>query len=126
MIEQLVGRQGQPRGAQVHVMHLSDCTWWSQDPPLSKPHLRVGSRGRGVLLEIPGYLRPLEGKQLLSFVSVLVAVVFEHILTCCSLGLCYYAVIVVLSILLWPCKWVLESSLHIPQYKLLWKSKLLS
>lgn len=77
-------------------------------------------------LEIPAYLWPLEGKQIVSFVSVSMAAASEYILTCCSLGLCYYAVIVVLSILLWPCKWVLESSLHIPQYKLLWKSKLLS
>ena len=42
---------------------------WSQDPPLPKPHLRVGSGQEGILLEIPAYLRPSEGKQLLSFVS---------------------------------------------------------
>ena len=32
--EHLVGRQSQPRGAQVHAMHLSDQKGWSQDPSL--------------------------------------------------------------------------------------------
>jgi len=48
VIEQLVGRQGQPRGAQVHTMHLSDRKEWRQDPPLPSPHLRVGSGGGGI------------------------------------------------------------------------------
>ena len=61
VMEHLVGRQGQPRGAQVYAMCLSD---GSQDPPLPRSHLRVGSGGEGVLLEIPAYLRPSEGKQL--------------------------------------------------------------
>ena len=43
VMEHLVGRQGQPRGAQVHVMYLSDWKGWSQDAPLPRPHLRVGS-----------------------------------------------------------------------------------
>jgi len=49
VIEHLVGRQGQPRGAQVHAMPLSDQKGWSQDPPLPRPHLRVGSGGKGVI-----------------------------------------------------------------------------
>ena len=54
-------------------MHLSDQKGWSQDPPFPSPHLRVGSRGKSILLEIPVYLRPLKGKQLFSFVSVSMA-----------------------------------------------------
>jgi len=54
VIEHLVRRQGQPRGSQVH--------------PLSRPHLRVGSRGEGILLVIPVYLRPSEGEQLFFFI----------------------------------------------------------
>jgi len=57
VIEHLVGRQGQLRGAQVHAMDLSDWKEWSQDPPLPRPHLRVGSGGKGLLLESPAYLR---------------------------------------------------------------------
>ena len=52
MIEHLVGRQGQPRGAQVHAMYLSDQKGWSQDPLLPRPHLRVGSGGEDILLDI--------------------------------------------------------------------------
>ena len=51
-----------------------------------------------VLLELSVYLRPSEGKRLLSVISVLTAVVFEQTLPCCSLGPCYSAVIAVLSI----------------------------
>ena len=54
MIEHLVGRQGQSRGAQVHAM--DDQKDWSQDPPLPRPHLRFGSGGQAVLLEVPVYL----------------------------------------------------------------------
>jgi len=39
----------------------------SQDPPLSRPHLRVGSGGEGFLLEILVCVRPFEGKWLLLF-----------------------------------------------------------
>jgi len=73
---------------------------WSQDPPLLRPHLRVGCGGEGILLNILAYLKPSEGKQLFAFISVPVAVVFEPILTCCSLGPCCSAVIVALSIML--------------------------
>ena len=85
MSEHLVGRQGQPKGAQVYAMYLSDWKEWSQVPPLPRPHLSVGSGGKGILLEIPVYPHPSEGKLLLSFISV--HVVFEQILTC-SLGPC--------------------------------------
>lgn len=56
---------------------------------------------KGLSLEIPAYLRPSEGKQLLSFISVPLAVAFEQILTCCSLGSCCSAVIAALSIMLY-------------------------
>ena len=93
VMEHLVGRQGQPRGAQVHAMQLTDQKDWSQDPPLPRPHLRVGSGGEGISLKIHVYLRPSEGKKLLSFVPVPLAVAFEQVFTCCSLGLCCSAVI---------------------------------
>ena len=100
VIEHLVGRQGQPRGAQVHAMYLSDWKGWSQDPSLPRPHLRVGSGGKWILLEIPTYVRPSKGKWVLFFVSVSVVAMFEHILICCSLGLCFYAVVVTFSTVL--------------------------
>jgi len=59
-MEHLVGRQGQPMGAQVHAMYLSDWKGWSQDPPLPRPHVLPGSGGEGISLEIPMYLRPSE------------------------------------------------------------------
>jgi len=43
VIEHLVGRQGQPMGAQVHAMYLNDQKGWSQDPPLPRPHLWVNA-----------------------------------------------------------------------------------
>jgi len=66
--------------------------------PLLDPHLRVGSRGEGILLEIPAYLRLSEGKQLLSLISVPMAVEFEQILACCSLEPCCFAVIAMLCV----------------------------
>ena len=51
MIEHLVGRYGQPRGAQMHA--------------LPRPQLRVGSGGKGVSLEISVYLGSSKGKQFL-------------------------------------------------------------
>jgi len=77
VIEHLVRRQGTPRGAQVHAMYLSDQKGWSWDPSLPSPHLRVGSGGEGILLEIPACWRPSEGKQLLSFIFVPTAVASE-------------------------------------------------
>ena len=77
VIEHLVGRQDWPRGAQVQAMQLSDWKGWSQDAPLHRPHLRVGSGGEVISVEIPSYLSLNEGKQLLSFISVPMAVAFE-------------------------------------------------
>ena len=54
-----MGTQGQPRGAQVQ---LNDWKDWSQDPPLPRTHLKGGSGGKGVSLEIPDYQRSFEGK----------------------------------------------------------------
>jgi len=64
VMEHLVGREGQPREAQVHAMNLSDQKGWSQDLPLPSPHLRLGSGGEGISLEIPTCLRALKGKQI--------------------------------------------------------------
>jgi len=52
-MEHLLGGQGQPRGAQVCAVQLSDRKGWSQDPPLPSPHLRVDGGGEGISLEIP-------------------------------------------------------------------------
>jgi len=98
--EHLVGRQGQSRGAQVHAMLLSDQKGWILAPPLPRPPLRVGSGGRAISLEIPTSLRSSEGKQLLSFSSLPVAVAFEQIFACCRLGPCCSAVIAALFIAL--------------------------
>ena len=65
MIEHLVGRQGQPSGAQVHAMYLCDWKGWSQVSPLPRPCLRAGSGGKGILLGIPAYLRLSRSKQIL-------------------------------------------------------------
>ena len=67
-------RQDQLRGAQLHATHLSDWKGCSQDPPLPRLHLMVGSRGGGVLQKILAYWRPSEGKQFLFFVSVCLCV----------------------------------------------------
>jgi len=48
----------------VHAMHPSDQKGWSQDAAIPRPHLRVGSGGMAVLLEIPAYLRPSKGMQI--------------------------------------------------------------
>ena len=84
----------------MQAMYLSLQVGWSQDPPLLRPHLRVGSGGEGILLEIPVYLRPSKGKQLISFVFVPIAAAFGHILTCCSLGLYFPTITVVFPIAL--------------------------
>jgi len=52
------------------------------------------------LLEVSVCVRPSEGEQLLSSVSVPIAVAFEHILACCSVGPYCSADIAVLSIAL--------------------------
>ena len=62
--------------------------------------------GKGILLEIPAHLRPSEGKKILSFVFVPMAVAFEQVFTCYSLELCYSAVTAVLSIVLQCYNWL--------------------
>lgn len=52
------------------------------------------------MLGISVPLRGFKGKQVISLTSVSAAAMFEHILTCYSLGLCYYAVVDVLTIAL--------------------------
>jgi len=94
-----VGRQGQPKGAQVQAICLIDQNGWSQDPPFPRLYLSVGSGDKRILLEVPVYLGPSKGKQILSFVSVSTAAVSEHMLTYCNLGLYHYAAIAVLSII---------------------------
>ena len=76
VIEHLVRRQGQSMGAQVHATYLTDQKRWSQDPPLPRPHLRVGSGSKVTLLEITPYLWLSKGKQILSFISVSIAAMF--------------------------------------------------
>ena len=70
--------------------YMSDQKGWIQDPPLPRPHLRIGSGNKSISSGEPCVL---EGRQLLSFTSVPTAVVFEQILTCCSLGSCCSAII---------------------------------
>jgi len=106
VIEYLVGRQGQHRRAQVHCMHLSDRKGWIPATPLPRPHLSVGCAGKCILLEIPSYSGPSKGKQLLSFISLSMAVEFEHNLTCCSLEPFSSAVTAVLSVVLQAHKWM--------------------
>ena len=89
VIEHLVGRQGQPRGAQVCVMQ---CTWVTgrggpgSSPP--RPHFRVGSGGEGIL--------PAWGLPKVSGFSSFVCVHSCCVWTCSDLlqprvmPLCYY------------------------------------
>jgi len=84
----------------VYGMHLNDVKGWSQDPALSRPHLRVGSGGVAILFEIPACQTSFEGKQLFIFIFVPMAVAFEQTLACCSLGPCYSTVTTVFSIAL--------------------------
>ena len=76
VMEHLVGRQGQPRGAQVHAMQ---CTCVTR---------RAGVRIHPFPPSLKGrhwrYLRPSEGKQHFPLVSVPTAVACEQILTRCS------------------------------------------
>lgn len=91
-------KQGQPGGAQVRAVYPSDLKGWGRDPPLHRSHVRAGSRSEGISLETPVCVRPSEAKLIIALVSASAAAAFEHILTCCSLALCYSAFIAVLSI----------------------------
>ena len=79
----------------MHATLLSDWKGWSQDPPLPRPHLRVGS-DKGNLLEIPVGPKPSGGEQLLSFLFL--CLLHLSTFSCCSLGTCYSSVIATLSI----------------------------
>jgi len=78
VIEHLVGRQDQPRGAQVHVMQCNARVMEGVEPgsTLSQTSFKDWQWRGGVLLEISVYLRPSEGKKMLAFVFVHV-VAFE-------------------------------------------------
>ena len=91
VIEHLMGRQGQPRGAQLYAVHLSDQKSWSQDPPLPRPRLRVGSGGEGISC---WRFLPTWDKQLFFFIFVSVTAAFELVLVCCSRRLCHPAIII--------------------------------
>ena len=99
VIEHLAGRHGHPRGAQGQAMNLSNWKGWSQNPSLPKPHLRVGSGGKGIScwrsLPTCGLLRVSH------FVSASMAAAFEHVLIWCSWRLWHPAIIDVFSIALW-------------------------
>ena len=77
----------------MHATYLSDIQWKDL-----RPHLRVGSGGMGILVEIPVYLRLSQGKFLCCstpmppLVSLPTPIAFEQVLTCCSIELCLLAV----------------------------------
>ena len=68
MIEHLLGGQGQPRGAQVYAVHLSDLKGGVEPGSIpSQASFKGGSGDRGVSLEFPVYWMLSEGKELLYF-----------------------------------------------------------
>ena len=68
VIENLVGKQDQPRGAQVHAVYLSDWKGRSQDPSLLRPHLRVGSGSKGIFLDVLVYYLRIHGDILTEYI----------------------------------------------------------
>ena len=94
------GQKAEPNQGSSGACSEPDWKGWSQDPSLSRPCCRVGSGGKGILLEITAYLWPSKGKQLFSFVSVSMAVAFGLVCICYSQRLCHSAIITVLSITL--------------------------
>ena len=99
VIEYLLGRQEQPKGAQVHAMHEWPEGVETGSTP-SQTSFKGWQRRWGYFCGGPCVLRPSEGKQFLSLISVPAAVVFGQILTCYCQGSCCSVVIVVLSITL--------------------------
>ena len=91
-----MGKQGQPRGAQLCAVYLSDQKRWSQDPPLTDLIF-------GLAEEVGGSV-PTGGLPKVSsfsfFVSVSMVAAFGLVFICCSLGLCPSAITAVLSIML--------------------------
>ena len=66
VVEPQVGRQGQPRGVQVHAVHLSYWNGCSQDPPLPRPHLREDIRHLlSIVLCLPIVLQNFKDGQLM-------------------------------------------------------------
>jgi len=90
VIEHLVGRQGQPRGAQVQAMHLCDLCEGvepgSTPPQTSFKGRQWQSLPNGGLSKVCAFS---------AFVSV--AAAFGLVLFCSRLGLCHPATIAVLS-----------------------------
>ena len=76
VIEHLVGRQGQPRGVQVHAVLFSDQKGWNKDPTLPKPHLRVSSGGKSISLE---FLYNLGLRKVYSFFRLFLSVLLLHL-----------------------------------------------
>jgi len=73
------GKAGPTQGSSA-ASNAPDRKEWSQDPPLPRPHVRVGSEDEGILLEISAYLRLSKGKKNFFFVSVPVDAAFEQFL----------------------------------------------
>jgi len=92
VIEYLVGREGQPRGAQVHAMHLSGRNGWIQDPLLPRPHWRAGSGGEVISSGDPCLPVDLTGLlKVSSFFPLFLCahcccITAERIFTCCTVG----------------------------------------
>lgn len=75
-IEHPVGRQGQPRGVQVHAVLFSDQKGWNKDPTLPKPHLRVSSGGKSISME---FLYNLGLRKVYSFFRLFLSVLLLHL-----------------------------------------------
>jgi len=59
------GAPGGKAGAAHGSSGARNAAEWPEglDPPLPRPHLRAGSRSKGISQEIPAYMRSCEGKQ---------------------------------------------------------------
>lgn len=97
----------------MHVVHLSVWNGWSQDLSLSRLHLRLGSGGKGISLEIPAYLRPSEGGQILFLISVPMVAAFEYIRACYSLRVCYLANLLLCFPTHYTYPEIIQTALHI-------------
>jgi len=91
VIEHLVRRQGQPRGAQVHAVECPEGV-----EPGSTPSQTL-FKGVGISLEIPASLRSSKDKQFFFLRFCVYGCCTWIDLICCSLGLCCPAIVAVLS-----------------------------
>ena len=73
----------------MYATHLSNWKGWSQDPPLHRPHLRVGSGDEGISLESPAYWRSSKGKQFFFCFFLLVCLFFGCLFVCFSFLFCF-------------------------------------